>query len=49
MSSSTFALPDLACRAARLPPNSPIVIGTEAHEALFCRTLVDTFNPTVHA
>jgi hypothetical protein len=45
MSCSTFAFPDLAYRAARVPPNGPIVIGSEAHKALFCRTLLDTFNP----
>jgi hypothetical protein len=45
MSSSTFALPDLAYRVARVPPDDPIVIGSEVHKALFCRTLLDTFNP----
>ncbi len=47
------ALPDAAAeikaeRAARAwqgPPGGPIAIGSEAHKALFCRMLLDTFNP----
>ena len=45
MTSSTLAVPDLTYRAARVPPGDPIVIGSEVHKALFCRTLLDTFNP----
>ncbi|HEX4157545.1 MAG TPA: ferritin-like domain-containing protein [Rhizomicrobium sp.] len=45
MSSSTLVLPDLTYRAARVPPGDPIVIGSDVHKALFCRTLLDTFNP----
>jgi hypothetical protein len=45
MSSSTFAFPDQTYRAARVPPIGPVVIGSEAHKVLFCRTLLDTFNP----
>jgi hypothetical protein len=45
MTSSTLVVPDLTYRAARVPPGDPIVIGSEVHKALFCRTLLDTFNP----
>ncbi len=45
MSSSALVAPDLTYRAARVPPGDPIVIGSEMHKALFCRTLLDTFNP----
>lgn len=45
MSSSALLVPDLSYRAARVPPDAPIVIGSEVHKALFCRTLLDTFNP----
>ncbi|HEY3638146.1 MAG TPA: hypothetical protein VGK90_08325 [Rhizomicrobium sp.] len=38
-------LPDLTYRAARVPHDGPIAIGSEIHKALFCRTLLDTFNP----
>jgi hypothetical protein len=45
MNGSTLAFPDLSYRAARVPPSGPVVIGTEAHKNLFCRTLLDTFDP----
>jgi hypothetical protein len=45
MTGSTLVVPDLTYRAARVPPGDPIVIGSEAHKTLFCRTLLDTFNP----
>jgi hypothetical protein len=45
MSSSALVAPDLTYRAARVPPDDPIVIGSDVHKALFCRTLLDTFNP----
>jgi hypothetical protein len=45
MSGSALVFPDITCRAARVPPDSPIAIGSEAHKTLFCRTLLDTFNP----
>jgi hypothetical protein len=45
MSSSALVAPDLTYRAARVPPHDPIAIGSEVHKALFCRTLLDTFNP----
>ncbi|MGH6877638.1 MAG: ferritin-like domain-containing protein, partial [Rhizomicrobium sp.] len=28
-----------------MPPREPVVVGSEAHKALFCRTLLDTFDP----
>ena len=39
------AIPDLTCDATHVPPRKPIVIGSSAHKNLFCRTLLDTFNP----
>jgi len=45
MTGSALALPDLTYRAARVPPNDPVIVGSEVHKALFCRTLLDTFNP----
>lgn len=41
MNSSSFALQNPGYRAARVP----IVIGSRAHEMLFCSTLLNTFNP----
>ena len=38
---SGFDRPD----AALPPPGAPMRIGSEAHKTLFCRTLLDTFNP----
>ncbi len=37
------ALPESSVR--RNPPEGPIRIGSDAHKSLFCRTLLDTFNP----
>ncbi|MEI9930057.1 MAG: hypothetical protein WDM89_05735 [Rhizomicrobium sp.] len=45
MSSSALALPDIAVDARLKPGNGPIRTGSEAHKVLFCRTLLDTFNP----
>ena len=45
MTSTTLTIPDLAYDAVRVPPQDPIRIGSDAHKALFCRTLLDTFNP----
>jgi len=45
MSGFSFAWPELSIRAARVPPDDPVAIGSEVHKALFCRTLLDTFNP----
>ncbi len=45
MSSSSLTFPDIAGAAPYVPPNDPIEIGSDAHKALFCRTLLDTFNP----
>jgi hypothetical protein len=45
MSSPALAFPDLTYEAERLPPDEPVRIGSEAHKTLFCRTLLDTFNP----
>jgi hypothetical protein len=45
MSSSALAFPDLTYQAARVPPDAPIVVGSDAHKTLFCRTLLDTFDP----
>ena len=45
MSSPALALPDIAVDARLTPGNGPIRMGSEAHKILFCRTLLDTFNP----
>ncbi len=45
MSSSALALPDIAVDARLTPGNGPIRYGSEAHKVLFCRTLLDTFDP----
>src|SRR5579871_2180296 len=43
MSDSIF--PDLAGASAIEISDHPVRIGSEAHRNLFCRTLIDTFNP----
>jgi hypothetical protein len=45
MSSAAFPFPDLTHQAARIAPEDPIVIGSDMHKTLFCRTLLDTFDP----
>jgi len=45
LSSSALALPDIAVDARLTPGNGPIRTGSEAHKILFCRTLLDTFDP----
>ena len=39
------AVPDLTCEAPFASLRKPIVIGSAAHKILFCRMLLDTFNP----
>jgi hypothetical protein len=36
---------DAVSAAASLLPEGPIRLGSDAHKTLFCRTLLDTFNP----
>jgi hypothetical protein len=38
-------MPDLAVDASLTPGDGPIRFGSEAHKILFCRTLLDTFDP----
>ena len=45
MTSTALTFPDLTYDARRGPPQDPIAIGSDAHKVLFCRTLLDTFNP----
>lgn len=46
MSSSAFAIPpDLTRDTGRWPDDGPIRFGSDAHKRLFCKTLLDTFNP----
>ena len=45
MTGSALAFPDISYRAARIAPEAPIVVGSDAHKTLFCRTLLDTFDP----
>ena len=46
MSSPAFAIPpDLTTNTGPWPGDGPIRIGSDAHKRLFCKTLLDTFNP----
>jgi hypothetical protein len=46
MNSPTFAVPaDLFSDTGSLPGGGPIRLGSDAHKRLFCKTLLDTFNP----
>jgi hypothetical protein len=46
MSSSAFAIPpDLTRDTGRWPDEGPIRLGSDAHKRLFCKTLLDSFNP----
>jgi hypothetical protein len=45
LSSAALTLPDLAYEPVRVPPHDPIRVGSDLHKALFCKTLLDTFNP----
>ncbi len=44
MSTTALVFPDLAV-GAPAPAPGPIRFGSEAHKVLFCRTLLDTFDP----
>ena len=44
MSTTALVFPDLAVDAP-VPAPGPIRFGSEAHKVLFCRTLLDTFDP----
>lgn len=46
MSSPALAFPDLAIDAGPWPPRGqPIALGSDAHKRLFCKTLLETFDP----
>jgi hypothetical protein len=46
MSSPAFAIPpELFANTGTMPGNGPIRYGTDEHKRLFCKTLLDTFNP----
>ena len=46
MSSTTFAVPpEIFADTGTMPGNGPIRYGTDEHKRLFCKTLLDTFNP----
>ena len=46
MSSAAFVIPaDLTADTGPWPAPGPIRYGSEAHKQLFCKTLLDTFNP----
>jgi hypothetical protein len=45
VSSAALTLPDLTYEPVRVPPHDPIRVGSDVHKALFCKTLLDTFNP----
>ncbi len=46
MSSPAFAIPpDLTTGTGSWPGDGPIRLGSDAHKRLFCKTLLDTFNP----
>lgn len=43
---ATLTVPDISAEAFPLPePGRKIKLGSEAHKRLFCRTLLDTFDP----
>ena len=46
VSSAAFVIPaDLTADTGPWPAPGPIRYGSEAHKRLFCKTLLDTFNP----
>jgi hypothetical protein len=46
LSSPAFAIPpDLTTNTGNWPGNGPIRYGSDEHKRLFCKTLLDTFNP----
>ncbi len=46
MSSPAFAIPpELFANTGTMPGDGPIRFGTDEHKRLFCKTLLDTFNP----
>jgi hypothetical protein len=46
LSSPAFAIPpDLTANTGPWPGDGPIRIGSDEHKRLFCKTLLDTFNP----
>ena len=46
MSSQSFAVPpEIFMNTGTMPGEGPIRFGTEEHKRLFCKTLLDTFNP----
>ncbi|HEX4861626.1 MAG TPA: hypothetical protein VFV07_10345 [Rhizomicrobium sp.] len=46
MSSPAFAIPpDLTTGTGAWPGDGPIRLGSDEHKRLFCKTLLDTFNP----
>src|SRR5690348_17532322 len=46
MSSPAFAIPsDLTRDTGTWPDDGPIRYGSDAHKRLFCKTLLDSFNP----
>ena len=45
MSAPALALPDISTEAWPAPPPGRFRLGGEAHKRLFCRTLLDTFDP----
>ncbi len=45
MSSPALTVPDLSTEAWPGPPPGRFRLGSEAHKRLFCRTLLDTFDP----
>lgn len=45
MTALTLQLPDLSTEAWPPPPPGRLRLGSEAHKRLFCKTLLDTFDP----
>jgi hypothetical protein len=46
MSSQSFAIPpEFFANTGTMPGNGPIRFGSDEHKRLFCKTLLDTFNP----
>ncbi|HET7335058.1 MAG TPA: ferritin-like domain-containing protein [Rhizomicrobium sp.] len=45
MNGAALTFPDLSYHAPEVPPEKPIRLGSDEHRILFCRALLDTFDP----
>jgi len=42
---NALVFPDLGADPGEVPASEPVILGSEQHKKLFCRTLLSTFNP----